>query len=70
MHEVDGRFYRLSVAPAGDKLTVSPYRGKLGSFQVRSGDRELGKLGAVGLLISKDGFHGFGFVKKLIGLRR
>ncbi|MHC4402783.1 MAG: hypothetical protein ACYTG0_24230 [Planctomycetota bacterium] len=54
MREVDGQLYRVTTTPAGDKLTVSPYRGDYGVFEVGPGTRAVDKLGAAGMFISED----------------
>jgi hypothetical protein len=52
---VDGIFYILSPTPAGDRITVAPYTGRFGVFQVGSadGDAEEGTVER-GWLLSKD----------------
>ncbi len=52
LHQTDGKFYTLSLEPTGKTLTVSPYRGKYGTFRVASRDGEDRKLGAMGTLRS------------------
>jgi hypothetical protein len=39
----------------GRKVTVGPYHGDVGDFEVGSGGRDVTRLGAAGLLVSKDG---------------
>jgi hypothetical protein len=39
-HCVDGTFYILSPTPTGDKVTVRPYDGAFGVFDVGPGDRD------------------------------
>jgi len=41
LHCADGTYYCLSASPAGDKLTVKPYDGDLGVFEVGPGNRKL-----------------------------
>lgn len=41
MHKVDGRFYSFSASPVGDELTVHPYPGDLGTFEIGPGTRKL-----------------------------
>ena len=54
MREVDGQLYKVSATPTGDTLSVEPYRGAFGRFEVSSGDRkDLKKLGASGVLMSE-----------------
>ena len=38
-HKVKGRFYTFSASPTGDQLTVHPYRGDLGTFEIGPGGR-------------------------------
>jgi hypothetical protein len=52
-HKVDGEFYTFSASPAGDQLTVHPYHGELGTFEVGSGGRKLDKLAVRGSLRSQ-----------------
>jgi hypothetical protein len=49
---INDSFYRFSATPAGDKLTVHPYTGPLGSLEVRVGDRDAGSIQIFGLLRS------------------
>ena len=41
MHKVNGRFFSFSASPAGDELTVHPYQGDLGTFEIGPGTRKL-----------------------------
>jgi len=41
LQHVGGRFYTLSAAPLGDKLTVRPYTGPFGVFRVAPGQRKI-----------------------------
>ena len=41
MHKVNGRFFTFSSTPDGNELTVHPYLGDLGTFEVGSGTRKL-----------------------------
>ncbi|MGE5610581.1 MAG: hypothetical protein ACM359_15130 [Bacillota bacterium] len=50
LREVDGQFYTLSASPLGEKLTVEPYRGELGTFAVGAGGRDIKNLGMSGSL--------------------
>ncbi len=56
LREVDAAFYEISATPTGDKLTVGPYRGRLGSLRIDPGGRDIDaeKLGATGILLSKE----------------
>jgi len=38
-HVIDGTFYRLLATPAGDEVTVSPYTGLFGTFQLGDPNR-------------------------------
>ena len=49
-HNVKGRFYTISASPTGDQLTVHPYRGELGRFEVGPGGRSLKELTIMGSL--------------------
>jgi hypothetical protein len=53
MHKVDGQFYVFSATPTGDKLTVRPYAGPLGTFEVGAGGRNIDRLAIRGSLRSK-----------------
>jgi hypothetical protein len=53
-HLLGGRYYRFSCTPAGDKLTVLPYDGPLGVFEVGAGTRKIKKLSVQGSLQSKE----------------
>lgn len=54
MREEAGQLYRFRTTPAGDKLTVEPYRGDFGLLRVDAGGRKIDKLGAAGALYGKD----------------
>jgi hypothetical protein len=54
-HKVNGRFYRFSASPSGDELTVHPYQGDLGTFEVGPGNRTLTNLSASGSFDGRDG---------------
>ncbi len=49
---VDGQLYTLSATPAGDKLTVKPYRGDFGTFAVGPGKRDVKELSVTGAIRS------------------
>jgi hypothetical protein len=53
MHQVDGAFYSFSAAPTGDRLTVHPYKGPLGTFKVGAAGRKIGRLETYGCLRSE-----------------
>jgi hypothetical protein len=52
MHYLGGRFYRFSCTPVGDKLTVEPYAGPLGVFEIGPGGRSIGAITMMGSLRS------------------
>lgn len=52
IHKVNGRFFTFSADPTG-ALTVSPYQGDLGVFQVGAGNRSLTQLAASGSFASR-----------------
>ncbi len=57
MPEIDGQLYAFSSTPAGDALTVRPYRGDFGVFTIGAGGRKADKLAMRGLFLSdKDVF--------------
>jgi hypothetical protein len=49
-HEVEGAFYTFTASPTGDELTVWPYQGDLGTFEVGPGNRKLDDLTVRGSL--------------------
>jgi hypothetical protein len=49
-HKVKGRFYSFSASPTGDQLTVHPYRGELGTFEIGPGGREVKEMTIMGSL--------------------
>jgi hypothetical protein len=55
VHKVDGRFFSFSATLAGE-LTVHPYQGDLGTFEIGPGDRKLtnANFSVSGSLQSKD----------------
>jgi hypothetical protein len=50
VHKVKGRFYIFSASPTGDQLTVQPYRGELGAFEIGPGGRTLEEMTVTGSL--------------------
>ena len=40
-HKIKGRFYTFTASPTGDQLTVHPYRGDLGTFELGPGGRKV-----------------------------
>jgi len=53
-HSVKGHFYTLSASPTGDQLTVHPYQGELGTFELEAGGRKLDKMTISGSVESTD----------------
>ncbi|MGO8698163.1 MAG: hypothetical protein ACLQVY_10650 [Limisphaerales bacterium] len=53
MHKVDGRYFSFSATPAGE-LTVHPYQGDLGTFEIGPGDRKLTDFGFSGSFEARD----------------
>ena len=53
MHKVDGRFYSFSATEDGE-LTVRPYAGEMGTFEIGPGGRPLTNLCAWGSFDSRD----------------
>jgi len=53
-HKIGGTFYRFAATPAGDKLTVRPYAGPLGTFEIGAGGRQIDKAEIRGSLRSED----------------
>ena len=53
---VEGKYYRISATPTGDRLTVTPCGEKVGVLQIGAGGRDIEKpVVAGGLLTSKKG---------------
>jgi hypothetical protein len=50
IHKVKGSFYTFSASPTGDQLTVHPYRGELGAFEIGPGGRALEDMTVTGSL--------------------
>jgi hypothetical protein len=55
-----GRFYSLSATPSGDKLTVTPYDGPLGTFDVGGGRDETDADLELGWLHTENAFFDLG----------
>ncbi|OHB65485.1 MAG: hypothetical protein A2Y77_11035 [Planctomycetes bacterium RBG_13_62_9] len=53
-HLLGDRYYRFSCTPMGDKLTVRPYDGPLGVFEVGAGGRKVERLAMRGSLRSQE----------------
>ncbi|MGO8926842.1 MAG: hypothetical protein ACLQU3_08130 [Limisphaerales bacterium] len=49
-HKLKDRFYTFSASPTGDQLTVHPYRGDLGTFEIGPGGRALSEMTVSGSL--------------------
>ncbi len=54
LHEMGGRYWRLSTTPRGDRLFVEPYRGDFGTFTLGSGKRFVRGKKFEGSLLAKD----------------
>jgi hypothetical protein len=51
LHWANGKYYRISATPSGDKLTIAPYAGDTGVLKVSAGSRQgIEKLGISGRL--------------------
>lgn len=53
-HRIAGTFYGFSAPPIGDRLSVHPYRGPLGTLKVGPGPRSLKRMSLHGSLESSD----------------
>ncbi len=53
-HEFGGQFYRFSASPRGDLLTVRPYTGDTGIFEIGAGGRKLDAMTFNGSLTSSE----------------
>lgn len=53
-HKVKGRFYTFSASPTGDQLTVHPYQGELGTFEIGPGGRTVAEMTVTGSLKGED----------------
>jgi len=54
LREAGGQYYTISASPGGDQLTVAPYQGDTGVLVVKSGGKDLKRLGAVGILQTQE----------------
>jgi len=54
MHRQGDTYYRFSATPNGDKLFVSPYRGPLGTLEIKPGGRDVRRVSLGGSLGSKN----------------
>jgi hypothetical protein len=54
VHKVGGKLFAFSATPTGEELTVQPYQGDLGTFEIGPGGRTLDPLTVVGSLAAKD----------------
>jgi hypothetical protein len=50
---IDDQFLIVSASPLGDKLTIAPYRGDFGMFELGTGGRTITEFGLVGQLIGR-----------------
>ncbi len=55
MHKLGGTFYRFEATPAGDTLTITPYTGDMGIFEIGKGGRTLDTLECAGSFMT-DGY--------------
>jgi hypothetical protein len=53
-HRLDGHFYEFAASPSGDRLTVRPYAGQLGTFKAGAGSRTVRDLKLSGSLTARD----------------
>jgi hypothetical protein len=53
IHKLDGRFFRFSASPDG-QLTVRPYSGELGTFEIGPGTRTLTNFSVTGSFAARD----------------
>ncbi len=53
-HKVHGRFFTFSASPTGEQLTVHPYQGDLGTFEIGAGGRAITNLGVTGSLEARE----------------
>jgi hypothetical protein len=53
-HRVNGTFYGFSATPIGDRLSVRPYRGPMGTLKIGAGPRKLDRMTLHGSLESSD----------------
>jgi hypothetical protein len=58
---IDGKYYRFSCTPTGDKLFVHPYAGPLGVLELGAGRREVKELQMMGELSTPEGVVGIGY---------
>jgi hypothetical protein len=54
MPRIDGRYWRLSTTPEGDRLFVEPYSGDLGTITIGGGSPFVGSKGLEGTLFNQD----------------
>jgi hypothetical protein len=54
IHKVNGRFFNFSASPAGNELTVRPYLGEQGTFEIGPGNRTLANFGVSGSFRARD----------------
>lgn len=67
---IDGTFYVLSATPAGDQLTVRPYDGAFGSFEVGPGERGVETSVERGYILNRDVMLDLGKCEKIDGKLR
>jgi hypothetical protein len=54
VHKVHNQFYTFSTRPAGGELTVHPYDGDLGAFELGAGGRAIDKMSVSGSLEARE----------------
>jgi len=54
IHKIGQTHYRFSATPSGDKLTVQPYDGDFGIFEIGAGGRDILVINVRGSLSSRD----------------
>ncbi len=54
LHKIHGAYYSFSANPTGDRLTVRPYTGEFGAFELGAGPRKLDKLSVSGSFQGED----------------
>jgi hypothetical protein len=53
-HKVHGHFFTFSASPTGEQLTVTPYQGDFGTFEIGPGGRAITNLSVAGSLEAKE----------------
>jgi len=68
IHNIGGTLYRFTATPFGDKLTVRPYDGPLGTFEVGAGGRDLDTMRIQGSLLAENAAVAVGRMSNRSGL--